>query len=93
MRHISNCCDADCNIEGTPGETNYACLKCGRSCELKAVITMKEFNVVLQKLKFTEIIIEAKNKKDAGQKAMEICEEGNVDWSKKEVEIMSTTEM
>ena len=34
MKHKSNCCGADCHIDGKAGETNYVCSECGRSCDL-----------------------------------------------------------
>lgn len=51
---------------------------------------MTEFNVILQKTRFTEMIIEAKDEKEAGQKAMAIYEDGNADWGDEDVEIKET---
>ena len=48
---------------------------------------MTEFNVILQKTRIAEVIVEAKNKKEAGEKAIEIYEDGNADWGEDDVEV------
>lgn len=45
MNYKSKCCGADCYIEGQAGDTNYACSKCCKSCDIileREVIKMAE---------------------------------------------------
>ena len=54
---------------------------------------MTEYHVVLRKVKYANIMIEAKDEEEAGELAMGKYEEGLAELTEDEVEVMETEEM
>ena len=54
---------------------------------------MLEFNVTLQKIRFAEVLVDAKDKVEAEKKAMSIYEDGNADWGEDDVEVRDVEEI
>jgi len=54
---------------------------------------MTEFNVILRKIQYAEMIVNAKNEKDAKELAMDIYESGNANWGEVEVEVLEVEEI
>ena len=54
---------------------------------------MTEFNVTLQKMRFAEVLVDAKDKVEAEKKAMAIYEDGNADWGEDDVEVRDVEEI
>lgn len=54
---------------------------------------MQEFNVILRKIRYADMIVEAKDEKEAGELAMNKYMEGLVDWGDEDVEVEETEEI